>query len=155
MEIKRYKSKDCTTMAELFFNTVHAVNAKDYSKVQLDAWANGTPDILAWNKSFLKHNTLVAEANGIIVGFGDMDGDGYLDRLYVHKDYQAQGIGTAIVKELERQAILSGISHFSIHASITAKPFFEKHGYHVVRKNTVIRNKIELTNYVMEKSSAC
>lgn len=29
------------------------------------------------------------------VGFADMDADGYLDRLYVHKGYQGRGVAAA------------------------------------------------------------
>lgn len=87
--------------------------------------------------------------NGEIVGFGDMDETGYLDRLYVHKDYQGQGIASAICDELERFA--AGKT-FTTHASITAKLFFQHHGYHVVRKQEVIRHGVALTNFVMENS---
>lgn len=154
MDIRKYKSTDCAEIAELFYNTVHEINAKDYTKSQLDVWATDKIDIVAWDKSFLEHNTLVAEENNIIVGFGDMDNNGYLDRLYVHKDYQGKGIATAITTELERQAEMHGVSIFSTHASITAKPFFKKHGYHVVNENKVIRNGVELVNFIMEKHLA-
>ena len=80
-----------------------------------------------------------------------MDNHGYLDRLFVHKDYQGKGIATTITTELERQAEIHGISVFATHASITAKPFFEKHGYHVVSENEVIRNGVEIANFIMEK----
>ena len=86
--------------------------------------------------------------NGEIVGFGDMDETGYLDRLYVHKDYQGQGIASAICDELERFA--AGKT-FTTHASITAKLFFQHRRYHVVRKQEVIRHGVALTNFVMEK----
>ena len=131
MDIRKYKSTDCAEIAELFYNTVHEINAKDYTKQQLDIWATGDVDLSVWDKSFLEHNTLVAEENNIIVGFGDMDNNGYLDRLFVHKDYQGKGIATSIIIELERQSKIHGISIFSTRASITAKPFLEKHGYHV------------------------
>lgn len=49
-------------------------------------------DIEKWDTSFLKNYTVVAESNGIIVGFGDIAEDGYLDRLYVHKAFQRIGI---------------------------------------------------------------
>ncbi len=150
MNIRRYTSADCAEMAELFYNTVHTVNARDYTEVQLNAWANGSIDLTAWDKSFSEHNTIVATEDGIIVGFGDMDG-GYLDRLYVHRDHQRQGIASAIVSELEAQAVASGISVFTTHASKTAKPFFEKRGYVAVRKRKVIRGGVVLTNYAMEK----
>lgn len=151
MEIRNYKSTDCAEIAKLFYETVHTVNARDYTKAQLNAWADGKIDITAWDRSFLINYTLVAEKDKIIIGFGDMDEKGYLDRLYVHKDYQGKGIATALVKELEKQLAMCGISLFTTHASITAKPFFEKQGYIVIKENTVVRNDIEFTNYIMEK----
>lgn len=148
MKLRKYKSTDCSEMAELFYNTIHEINARDYTKQQLDVWATGNIDLVAWDKSFLEHITLIAEENSAIVGFGDIDSCGYLDRLYVHKDYQNKGIATAIVNQLEQ---LNSAPIFTTYASITAKPFFEKCGYGVVRENKVIRNGVELLNYFMEK----
>ena len=71
MNIRRYTSADCAEMAELFYNTVHTVNARDYTEVQLNAWATGSIDLTAWDRSFSEHNTLVAIHGGDIVGFGD------------------------------------------------------------------------------------
>jgi putative acetyltransferase len=101
MIIRKYKPRDCTFMAKLFYDTVHTINAKDYTDEQLNAWATGSVDLEVWNKSFTAHNTLVAVIKGEIVGFADMDHTGYLDKLYVHKDFQRRGIATALVKELE------------------------------------------------------
>lgn len=154
MDIREYKSTNCAEMAELFYNTVHEINAKDYTKQQVDAWATGNIDRIAWDKSFLEHNTFVAEENDILVGFGDINDSGYVDRLYVHKDYQGKGIATAILTELERHAAKNNSSTFTVHASITAKPFFENQGYSVVRENKVTRNDVELTNFMMEKQYA-
>lgn len=148
MVIRKYKSSDCEQLVELFYQTVHNVNAKDYTKKQLDVWATGCVDLGKWDKSFSEHYTVVAVENGVIAGFGDIDEAGYLDRLYVHKDYQNQGIGTAICDELEQNVRADKIT---THASITAKPFFEYRGYKVVREQQVIRGGIPLTNFVMEK----
>ena len=101
MFIRKYISSDCEQLAELFYQTVHTVNAKDYSQDQLYVWATGNVDLFVWNKSFLEHNTFVAIKNSIIVGFGDIDNTGYLDRLFVHKDYQRQGIASALCDKLE------------------------------------------------------
>ena len=147
MELRRYESSDCKEVAELFYNTVHIINAKDYTKEQLDVWVTQEVDLEKWNQSLQGHYSVVAVDNEIIVGFGDIDKDGYLDRLYVHADYQRKGIATAICKQLE-QAVEGKIT---THASITAKPFFEKRGYRVVRKQEVERRGIFLTNFVMEK----
>ena len=150
MQLREYIPSDCAQLAELFYQTVHSVNAKDYTKEQLDAWATGEVDLQAWDASFRAHKTIVAVKNGEIVGFGDMDETGYLDRLYVRKDYQRQGIASAICDELERFAAGKTIT---THASITAKPFFQHRGYRVVRKQEVIRRGVALTNLVMENRS--
>ena len=152
MVLRRYRTSDCGRMAELFYETVHSVNAADYTKEQLDAWATGNVDLTAWDKSFLEHFTIVAEETGDdgkrIVGFGDIDSTGYLDRLYVRKDRQRRGIASAICGELENAADAAKIT---THASITARPFVLRRGYRVVREQQVERGGILLTNYVMEK----
>ncbi|MDE6924284.1 MAG: GNAT family N-acetyltransferase [Acetatifactor sp.] len=147
MLLRRYTPSDCAELAELFYNTVHSVNAKDYTEEQLDVWATGRVDLDQWNRSFQEHYTVVALEDNVIAGFGDMDQTGYLDRLYVHKDHQGRGIATAICDELEKTV------HGSIltHASITAKPFFAQRGYQVLQEQQVERGGILLTNYVMEK----
>ena len=120
MTIREYRPGDCREMAALFYDTVHTVNARYYTPEQLDAWADGRVDLDAWDRSFRAHTTLVAVADGRIVGFGDMAGDGYLDRLYVHKDWQGRGVATALCDRLE--AAVPG--PVETHASITARPFF-------------------------------
>ena len=147
MRIRNYQPLDCKELTELFYNTVHTVNARDYTKEQLNAWATGDVDIEKWNQSLLEHYSIVAVDDNKIIGFGDIDKTGYLDRLYVHKDYQRKGVATAICDKLE-QGIQGKIV---THASITARPFFEKRGYKVVKEQEVERGGIKLVNYVMEK----
>lgn len=148
MDIRPYRSSDCQTLTELFYHTVHTVNAKDYTPAQLDAWATGHVDLAQWDQSLQAHYSLVAVDDGVIVGFGDIDATGYLDRLYVHADYQGQGIATALCNQLE-QAVAGPIT---THASITAKPFFEKRGYRVLKKQHVERQGVVLTNFVLIKA---
>ena len=151
MNIRSYRAADCPLLAQLFYDTVHTVNARDYSPAQLAAWATGSVDLAAWNRSFLQHHTLVAIDADQIVGFGDMDQDGFLDRLYVHHAFQRRGVARAILQQLEEQAKARGVTRFTTHASITARPFFERFGYVVLQRNEVVRVGISLTNYTMEK----
>jgi len=152
MLIREYKPDDCALLAQLFYNTVHAVNSKDYTKEQLDVWATGNIDLSEWNCSFLEHTTLIAMCDDIIAGFADMSKDGYLDRLYVHKDYQGKGIATALINELERCAKEEQVVCFETYDSITARPFFEKRGYTMQAENIVVREGIALTNFRMTKA---
>lgn len=143
MTLRPYRSEDCPALAALFYDTVHTVNARDYTPEQLDAWADGQVDLAAWDASFLAHTTLVAEAEGIIVGFADLADDGYLDRLYVHKDWQGRGVATALCDALPGAKLT--------HASLTARPFFEQRGWQVVKEQQVERRGVLLTNFVMKR----
>lgn len=147
MYLREYRPEDCREIIELFYQTVHTVNAADYTEEQLDAWADGKADLEVWNRSLQAHCSIVAMEGDRIVGFGDIDRTGYLDRLYVHAEYQGKGIATAICDRLEQRAK----GRITTHASITARPFFEKRGYRVVREQQVERHGILLTNFVMEK----
>lgn len=146
MILREYRSSDCEEIAKLFYETVHGVNIRDYSSEQVDAWADGNVDISAWDRSFSEHYTVIAEENGVIVGFGDITVDGYLDRLYVHKDHQRNGIAGAICDALESYP---DTDELTVHASITAKPFFISRGYFVVKEQEVVRRGVVLTNFVM------
>ena len=148
MEIRKYKPSDCNEIADLFYNTVHCINAKDYTEEQLNVWATGNIDIDEWNKSFLKNYTVIVREKGIIIGFGDIDDEGYLNRLYVHKDYQGIGVATAICDRLEKKY---EVEHIKTHASISAKIFFEKRGYRVIKKQFIERGDVKLINYIMER----
>lgn len=147
MLVREYQVSDCKETTELFYNTVHRINAKDYPKEQLDVWATGQVDLEKWNASLQEHFSIVAVDDGILVGFGDIDKTGYLDRLFVHANYQKKGIATTICNQLE-QAVQGDIT---THASITAKPFFEKRGYKMIKEQQVERQGVFLVNYVMIK----
>ena len=135
MEIRRYKSVDLRQISRLFYETVHAVNIKDYTKEQINAWATGRIDLKEWDASFQRHITYVVTENDLV-------------ELFVHKDFQGRGIATAICDRLENEAEVECIR---VHASITAKSFFERRGYRVVKRQEVERQGVLLTNYIMEK----
>ena len=139
MKIRAYRREDIKAIAELFYNTVHTINAADYTEEQLDVWADGNIDLSAWDRSFQEHRTLVAvmpsdkgDETEQIVGFADMDSTGYLDRLYVHKDFQRNGIASALCDRLEQTA---DVAEFTTHASVTAKPFLKKEAIRLCRSS--------------------
>jgi len=148
MRIRRYTPSDCKQLAELFYNTIHKVCARNYDQSQLDAWAAGEVDLEEWNRSFLEHYSFVAVEDGQIVGFGDINKSGYLDRLFVHAEYQHRGIASAICTELEAAVQTDRVF---THSSLTARPFFEGRGYIVLSEELALRCGVELKYFVMEK----
>ena len=147
INLRPYRPSDCKTLIQLFVDTVRYVNAADYDTAQIEAWTAGA-DEEKWNADFIASKTLVAEVNGVIAGFGNMYESGYFDRLYVSKDFLRCGVASSIADFLE-----SGVSgDITVHASVTAKPFFARRGYAVVKRQTVVRRGVPLTNFVMVKT---
>lgn len=149
--LRPYNKDDLIEIADLFFNTVHNIACKDYTDKELNAWASGNIDIHAWDQTLSNHYSIIAEFNDKIVGFGDINGN-YLNRLYVHEEYQGKGIATIITNALEDYALKHGSNLIEVHASITARPYFEHRNYSLVKEQQVIRNGVSITNFVMSKN---
>ncbi|OAB44333.1 GNAT family N-acetyltransferase [Paenibacillus glacialis] len=155
MEIRKFRDSDMSQIISLFYDTVHTVNKQHYTQAQLDVWAPRDEEALkltTWKDSFNHNVTYIAEINGIIVGFADMSQEGHLDRLYIHKDFQRQGIASLLVNTLELEARRQGLLAMDTEASITAKPFFEHHGYRVTEQQVVERRGVTLSNFKMIKN---
>lgn len=147
-----FSSEDAREASLLFRATVHTVNTRDYTPEQVNAWAPHDDEFLdiMTEKLASQRGARVREC-GILIGFGTLDEHCDIDMLYVHKDRQGQGIARRILAELEAIAAASKQACIRADVSLTARPFFECMGYEVVRKQTVIRRGVELTNYHMKK----
>ena len=152
IQLRALKETDVLECITLFQNTIHAVNAKDYSPLQLEAWAPKVkPEITLRWQTLSENISYVAEYANQIVGFGDLTKEGYLDRLFVHKDFQGRGIAAAIVQKLEERANELNLKEITTAASITAKPFFERARFFVMKEQQVEIQGVKLTNFVMRK----
>ncbi|MCW8397696.1 GNAT family N-acetyltransferase [Legionella sp. PATHC038] len=151
--IRLFEAGDEAEIYQLFYDTVHYVNCKDYTQEQLDAWAPKNPNLIEWQKSLAKNYTFVAIniESGKIVGFSDLEENGYLNRGYVHKDYQNQGIGKALLEVREHKAMALGVRELFSDVSITAKPFFDHHGYITEARQTKEMGGTTFINYRMIK----
>lgn len=152
MELRRYDPADLPEIYRLFYDTVHQVNRADYTQAQVDAWAPREMDRSRWAASLAAHETWVAWEDGQIAGFGDLGEDGYLDRLYVQKDFLRQGVASAILDRLEQSARRQGCRRVYTEASVTARPFFAHKGYRVVKKQEKSLRGQVFINFVMEKN---
>ncbi|MEQ3508177.1 GNAT family N-acetyltransferase [Enterococcus cecorum] len=131
MKIRKYNKDDLRQVVQLFFHTVHTSNAKYYSAEQLAVWAPKNPDLEKWQSSLMKNDCLVAVMDNQIIGFGDMDKTGYLDRLYVSPSYQRMGVASQICDLLEERVKRP----ITTHVSITAKPFLKKEAIRLLKCN--------------------
>ena len=144
--------EDLDNILLLFKETIETINAKDYSYEQIRAWSNGAYKKEKWLVKIKEQFFLIASDQNKIVGFGSMTNSGYLDLLYVSKDYQRMGIAKMIYDNLLEFAKANGLDEIISDVSITAKPFFEKEGFETIHEQQVFIDGILLKNFKMAKS---
>ena len=127
------------------------MNRADYSDEQVAAWAPRVPDSEEWHARMAARRTLVAQEGNAVVGFAELESDGHLNTLYLRKDAVGRGVGRRLYEAVERKARGQGLERIFTEASITARPFFEPRGFHVVRERTVVVRGVSMTNFAMEK----
>jgi len=150
--IRRFNPSDLESILQLFQEVVHSVGAKYYNPDQVNAWAPKEGlDKDKWLKSLSEHITYVVEMDGRIIGFGDMAHSGYIDRLYVHKNYQGRGVALAIFRKLEEEARKMGLSELTTEASIMAKPLAVAQGFEVISEQRKVHRGVEFIIYIMRK----
>ncbi|HAD14449.1 MAG TPA: GNAT family N-acetyltransferase [Saprospirales bacterium] len=151
MFLRPYRSVDKRIVQKLFYDTVHEINARDYSPDQIKAWAPEIPDREGWSRLDQQYAYLV-EYQRQIVGFASMNDDGLIDYLFVHKDFQNKGIASTLLKQLERVARKLPRDNIYTEASITARGFFEAKGFSVISAQEKKLNGVLLNYLIMKKS---
>lgn len=147
---------DAVELKNLFQNTVLAINRRDYSQAEVEDWASCGDDLSNIEDMIKTHYFIVAINQQLeIVGFSSITPQGYLHSMFVHKDFQGEGIATMLLNEIEQYAITNGIIRITSEVSLTARPFFEKKGYIVEEEQKRKANQLSLTNFWMAKQTIC
>jgi len=120
-----------------FLETHHAavrgLAAADYPRQVIDAWA--PMPITPEHVEFVRLNAdceyrLVAELDGRIVGLGCLVArNNELRACYVAPPAGRKGVGSAILREIERVARGQGVAVLKADSSLTAEPFYRANGY--------------------------
>jgi UPF0176 protein len=154
MLIRLFQQQDSDRIAQLFHDTIREVNIRDYSPTQVQAWAPDDLYFTNWTEDCTSNFTYVAEEEGEIIGFAQLETNGHIDCFFCHKDYQRCGVGTRLYRAIEARALELKIERLFVEASITARAFFKSRGFTVVKEQQVFCRGEKLTNFVMEKSLA-
>lgn len=152
IEIRQATIEDIPEITTLFRDTVREVNSKHYSDKQIQTWSDGANDTKKWEDRVSNFYFLVAEANDTIVGFAYLKNGNYFDGLFVHKDYQRQGIASKLLRIIESKVMMDGFDEIKSDVSITALPFFEDHYYDVIKKQKKVLKGMTFENYIVSKT---
>ncbi len=153
---RKYQPNDARDLANIYYHTIHNINCRDYSKNQINAWApTSSLELDDWQKKWAKIIPVVALYGDKIVGFAEFESNGHIGCFYVHHNFQGRGVGSALIFAIEIEAKKNNIHRICAEVSLTARLFFERKGFHIIKKqmecsNVMVRG-CKLTNFVMEK----
>lgn len=150
MKIRLAKDEDYVAIARLFRQTIRNVNSKDYTEEQIRAWLSRI-NTNRFRNSADKCKRWVAVEDDKVVGFCDHGLNGEFWGLYIHKDYIGKGVGSRLIKTAEDSLKKLGFKECSLKATITAKEFYKKQGYKVIKKGLHNVNDKKLEIFFMTK----
>ena len=130
--IRRYNPGEESTLFNVYYTAIHLVASREYSPEQIQAWAPRDLDTTLWEEKIRGINPFVAELNGELVGYADLQASGYIDHFFVSGNHARCGIGTSLMNHLLGEARLAGLSELTSDVSRTAQPFYERFGFKVV-----------------------
>ena len=151
MYIRRLLDDEYEDVVKLITQTVHTVCTDDYTKEELDAWAPYNFDIKKFKNNIYACYNLVAFEKGKLVGFVSATVDGYINRLYTHKDYQRRGVASALYYKVEEWAKAYGLRELVLDSSKTAEGFYLKMGFIKSGVSVMEHGDIIFRNSVMKK----
>ncbi|PDS77464.1 GNAT family N-acetyltransferase [Rhizobium sp. L43] len=148
--VRPYAPGDADATIEIFLRAIREVSSKHYLPAQIEAWAQ-VEDRSLWAERRISRPAWIAEIGGRPVGFSDLTSDGCLDMMFVHPEFQGLGIASHLLSRVEEEGLKLGFSRIYTEASRTARPFFERRGFRVIKKQIVEKRGQSLENFLMEK----
>lgn len=149
--IRLAEERDIEQIKVLYRETILSVNIRDYTLEQVELWANRGTDDNIWRKRINEEYFIVSESNDQIVGFCSLQSTGYLNTFFIHKDFQKQGIGKALLSNVEKHARELKIKEISADVSLTANGFFRKNGYEDLGQQTICIGIPIINNKMLKK----
>jgi putative acetyltransferase len=150
--IRPFRPGDEAALRAVYFSAIHEVARRDYSQAQLDAWAPAGFDAALWARRIQGIAPFVTlGADGVPIGYADIQPDGYIDHFFVAGHAGGQGVGGALMRRLLDRARELGVAALSSDVSRTAQPFFARFGFEVVEQRRPVVRGVEIPNALMRR----
>lgn len=130
--IRKFQVGDETILSEIVRRGLFEINIKDYSQEALDPLAAMySPSYILAEAQNL--HMYVYEENGIPLGTCSIgrpsETEGYIQTFFINPDRVGEGIGTALLAAIEADPWFKETDIVRVHSSISARTFYELHGY--------------------------
>lgn len=156
--IRKAKTTDAKKICDVHVASIQTLCAADYTLEQITAWcSNKIPE--RYQKAIADSNEtiFVAEVQNKtldpnIVGWSSCRNN-EVHAVYVAPGFSRQGIGTALLQELENELRSRGVLIAQLSATITAQTFYLAHGWELTEgPNSVVTAGVEIPCISMSKN---
>lgn len=151
MQVRRLTNGEEIACLGVYFSSIRDIASRDYTPVQIAAWAPEDMDPKKWASHLRQLRPFVVVIGGEIAGYADVQPNGYIDHFFVSGHYPKQGIGTLLMKTIHDEARRLDLKELTSNVSKTAEGFFLRHGFEVVERGFPVRRGVTLQNALMRK----
>lgn len=149
VELREATPSDRPAIRDVHVDSVRGLAAAAYDDAVIDAWTGDEDrDPSVYGIDDEDTVFLVADDRGEVVGFGeladgpdatasyDLAADAEIRAVYVGPEHAGEGVGSALLRELEGEGRDHGVSTVVLTASVNATAFYEHHGYERIERTT-------------------
>lgn len=164
LKLISYQKCFAEDIAVLVHQAISRIDCDVYSAEEKSAWSFAPRSRYHWHKRLTQSQTWLMidvgsdSATTSCCGFINLEtgyaSRGYIDSLYVHPDYQGQGIAGLLYKALACWAKEQGYQMLSVDASVLSKPLFESVGFKLRHRSYQEKRGVVVMGYYMEKALA-
>lgn len=152
MRIRPFQPGDEPALYRVHREAIHRVASRDYTPEQIQAWAPDRHDPGPWGIKMRRLRPFVAEADGVIAGYADLQPSGYIDHFFVCADFPRQGVGRLLMERIHEEAARQGLAELTADVSKTAQLFFARFGFEIVELRFPVRSGVTIPNALMRKT---
>jgi len=151
IHIRRYRPGEEPALFEVYYSAIHLVASHEYTAEQVQAWAPRYLDPALWENRIRGINPFIAMLNEQIVGYADIQPNGYIDHFFVSGMHPRKGIGSLLMTRILEEASFLNLRKLTSDVSMTAQPFFKRFGFEVVEQRYPERRGVVIPNTLMRR----
>ena len=151
MLVRQFQIGDEAALHEVFISAIHGIAIKDYTLEQVEAWAPRNLDPVLWADRMRGIAPFVAEFDGKLIAYADIQRSGYIDHFFVSAPFARQKVGSTLMRRIHEEATINGIRELTSDVSRTAQPFFKHWGFEVVEERRPVMRGVAIPNALMRK----
>ncbi|WP_408097523.1 GNAT family N-acetyltransferase [Peredibacter sp. HCB2-198] len=133
INVRRALHSDAQNIIDSHVRSIREICFKDYTPEQIEAWAGRKFKPELWWQTIDRDYVWVVEVNSQVRGFAHL---AFMDKdtaevlgLYLAPEAKGLGAGKTLFNILRSEAKSQGVKKLQLHATLTAKTFYETFGF--------------------------